>query len=375
MVYNVSESLAKFGFNPQEKITSTEAFQKQLESYALHVVEDLPVSNRYSYYINRFGKIFVDPKFQTELYIDPEERNGLAYEGIVKAVGKALRKENLGKVVILYSPPGPVSFSPGTKYDKVKPYPSGQLYLMIGSGDNKVDCIAIAVGQENESQILDIFLRGKKPQGFDDVKTKVIYYLTTPYSLYENIDELIAYLCRYDPNIVVYTNVHGKVFTLAEVINMIRLGWLGEIKPQVNLDEIFFPKLWAESDLPKNLLSSNVSRIYGEEFRAPFFYHRILDAYTKVYGNTYSLGGSCGGAVYSKGENSLFERWSINDINPLSTSWRVLTNLESSDRYDDYECPSCHKKLQGELKNRPETWKTSCPYCGYEFRCKNVATF
>jgi len=359
MVYNVSESLAKFGFNPQEKITSTEAFQKQLESYALHVVEDLPVSNRYSYYIDGRGKIFIDQNFQTELYIDPEERNGLAYEGVAKAVGEALRKENLGKVVILYSPPGPVSFSPGTKYDKVKPYSSGQLYLMIGNDDSKVDCIAITVGQENESQILDIFLRSKKPQDFDDVKTKIIHYLTTPYSLYENIDELIDNLWNYDPNIVVYTNVHGRPFTLGEVIEMIKLGWLGEIKPEVNLHELIFPKIWGQ-----------------ERNMAPFFYHQILDAYTNVYGDSYSLGGSCGGAVYSKGENSLFERWSINDMNPLSTSWRALTNSENSDRYDDYECPSCHRKLQGELKNRPETWKTSCPHCGYEFRCKSeVSSF
>jgi len=42
MVYTEAKSLATFGFNPNERITSIDTFQKQLESYALHVVEDLP---------------------------------------------------------------------------------------------------------------------------------------------------------------------------------------------------------------------------------------------------------------------------------------------------------------------------------------------
>jgi len=354
MVYNTAELLATLGFNPQEKIISTDAFQRQLESYALHVVEDLPVSNKYSYYINENGKIFIDPYFQTELYIDPEERNGLAYEGITKAIEQALSDGNLGRVVVLYSPPGPVSFSSGTKYDKVKPYPSGQLYLMIGNSSNKVDCLAITVGQENERLILDIVLGSERDKDFNDVKTKITHYLTTPYLLSKNIDELIDYLLSYDPNIVVYKNVHMRPFTLGEVIEMIRLGWLGEIKPEVNLDGIFFPLIWNQ-----------------DRNKAPFFYHQILDAYTGVYGNSYSLGGSCGGAIYSKGENSLFLRWSTDDINPLSTSWRVLSKLENSDRYEDYECPQCHQKIKGELKGQPDTWHTNCPHCGYEFRCKN----
>jgi len=354
MVYHVAESLANFGFNPQEKIISADAFKKQLESYALHVVEDLPVSNRYSYYIGRDGEIFIDPYFKTELFIDEEERGGFAKSGTLKAI--EISRNNPGKVVILYSPPGPVAFSPGTKYDKVKPYPSGQLYLLIGNEDSRVDCLAITIGQENENQILDIFLGPHRTKDFDDVKTKITHYLTTPYPLYKNIDELISHLSSYDPNIVVYTNVHGVSFTLGEIIQMMILGSDGSIKTKINLDEIFFPKIF---DQDRNT--------------APFFYHQILDAYTGVYGNSYSLGGSCGGAIYSKGENSLFSRWSTDDINPLSTSWRVLSKLENSDRYEDYECPKCHKKIKGELKGKPDTWHTNCPHCGYEFRCKSEA--
>jgi len=375
MVYTEAKSLATFGFNPNERITSIDTFQKQLESYALHVVEDLPVSNRYSYYLNKEGKIFIDKNFQTELFIDEKERGGFAKSGTIKAI--EIARNNPGNVVIFYSPPGPVAFEKGTRYDQVKDYPDGQLYLLVGSevGD-RVDCLAISVGKDYENQVLDIFLGNKGIGGFDDQKTKIIYYLTNPILSDKNIDELIAHLESHDPNMLVYTNVHRIPFTLGQVIEMMRLGWVGDIKPQINLDEIIFPKIWG-NDLPKNLLSSNISKIYGENDIYPFtpnFYLQILDAYTRVYGDSYRLGGSCGGAVYSKEKKSLFENWSINDINPLSTSWRVLTSSESSDRYEDYECPSCHKKIKGELKNQPETWHTHCPHCGYEFRCKTEAT-
>jgi len=375
MVYHAeAKSLATFGFNPQEKITSTDAFQRQLESYALHVVEDLPVSNRYSYYLNEEGKIFIDKNFKTELFIDEQERGGFAKSGTIKAI--EIARNNPEKVVIFYSPPGPVAFEKGTRYDQVKDYPDGQLYLLVGNNKNQIDCLAISVGQENEEQVLNIFLGEERDRSFDDQITKIIYYLNNPRLLDENIDNLIDRLSSYDPNLVVYRNVHGVSFTLGEVIQMMVLGWEGKIKPQINLDEILFPKILG-NDLSKNLLSSNILKIYGENGVYPLtpnFYLQILDAYTSIYGDSYRLGGSCGGAVYSKEKKSLFENWSINDFDPLSTSWRVLTNSESSDRYDDYECPHCNQKIKGELKNQPDTWHTHCPHCGYEFRCKTEAT-
>jgi predicted RNA-binding Zn-ribbon protein involved in translation (DUF1610 family) len=372
MVYTETESLAAFGFNPNERITSIDTFQKQLESYALHVVEDLPVSKRYSYYLKN-GRIYIDSNHQTEIFIDEQERGGFAKIGTIKAIEMA--RNNPEKVVIFYSPPGPVAFEKGTRYDQVKDYPDGQLYLLVGSeGGDRVDCLAISLGKDYENQVLDIFLGDRRIGYFDDQKTKIIYYLTNPILSDKNLDELIAYFEAYDPNILVYTNVHGSSFTLGQVIEMMRLGWEGKIKPQINLDEIIFLKIWG-NDLPKNLLSSNISKIYEENGIYPFtsnFYLQILDAYTSVYGNSYRLGGSCGGAVYSNEKRSLFENWSINDYDPLSTSWRVLTSSKSSDRYDDYECPSCHKKIKGELKNRPETWHKNCPHCGYEFSCNKV---
>ncbi len=103
----------------------------------------------------------------------------------------------------------------GIRYDQLKDYPDGQLYLLVGSeGGDRVDCLAISVGEEYETQVLDIFLGNKRIEGFDDQKTKIIYYLTNPTLTNKNIDELIAHLESYDPNILVYTNVHGTPFTL-----------------------------------------------------------------------------------------------------------------------------------------------------------------
>jgi len=373
MVYTEAKSLAILGFNPNERITSADSFQRQLESYALHVVEDLPVSNRYSYYLNERGKIFIDKNFQTELFIDEQERGGFAKSGTIKAIEMA--RNNPGKVVIFYSPPGPVAFEKGTRYDQVKNYPDGQLYLLVGNNKNQIDCLAISVGQENEEQVLDIFLGERINRTFNDQVTKIIYYLNNPRLIDKNIDDLIVHLSNYDQDTKVYTNVHGNSFVLGEVIQMIILGWEGNIKPQINLDEILFPKIWG-NDLPKLPFSIGDLRTYGEGNAyslPPNFYLKILDAYTDVYGNNYNLGGSCGGSVYSKEKKSLFENWSIKEINPLATSWRSLTNSESSDRYDDYECPSCHQKIKGELKNQPDTWHTNCPHCGYSFNCKNGA--
>jgi len=47
------------------------------------------------------------------------------------------------------------------------------------------------------------------------------------------------------------------------------------------------------------------------------------------------------------------------------------TRIESSysDRYPDYQCPSCGRTIQGEKKDHPEEWKTRCPHCGYQFSC------
>lgn len=68
---------------------------------------------------------------------------------------------------------------------------------------------------------------------------------------------------------------------------------------------------------------------------------------------------------------------------PFQTGWESILNndgildyqsvselTKSSDRYDDYKCPKCHQAIQGELKDKPETWRTECPHCQHKFNCK-----
>src|SRR3990167_2148160 len=145
-----AESLAKFGFNPQERISSLKDFSQQMESHALHVIEDRPVSNAYLYFIDN-EKIYIDKEKRTKLFVDPEERGKLSLIGTKEAIRKALLYP--GQIIFLYSPPGIIAFEKGTKYDKVKPYPDGQLYLLVGKNDNQVDAMAISVSKEEEKQV------------------------------------------------------------------------------------------------------------------------------------------------------------------------------------------------------------------------------
>ncbi len=72
------------------------------------------------------------------------------------------------------------------------------------------------------------------------------------------------------------------------------------------------------------------------------------------------VAGSCGSTL------SFLNRFNTNNV------WERLLRLDlitQSDRYEDYQCPNCGQTIQGELKDKPETWKTCCPHCGYEFNC------
>lgn len=46
---------------------------------------------------------------------------------------------------------------------------------------------------------------------------------------------------------------------------------------------------------------------------------------------------------------------------------------ETATRYESYTCPhrGCGKVIQGELKNRPDTWRKECPHCRRPIGCKS----
>lgn len=324
-----AESLAKFGFNPTEKVSSFEDFSRQMESHALHVIEDRPVSNAYSHFIDK------------ELFVDPEERGGLSLSGTKEAINKALLHP--GQVVFLYSPPGQVAFERGTKYDKVSPYPDGQLYLLIGQNKNQVEALAISVSKEQERQVLQTFLGKENTQykAFNNEIEKIKYFLTNPTVTNFDIDSLLTYLegVSYLNDFSVYKNVHDEEFFLSDILNDLRRGWMKEIKPKIKID-------YKESfDMIRN---GNVSNAYLDQMKNYF------PIYAK--NGKMPLGGGCGGN--NAGDKD----------NPLSTNYRLSTpsikdimkkNDKDSDEYGSlkFNCPVCN----GEHTRPRHKLLTNCP--------------
>ncbi|MCX7956238.1 MAG: hypothetical protein N2593_04015 [Patescibacteria group bacterium] len=341
MSLSVSESLAKFGFNPQEKVNSETDFKNQLESYILHVFEDKPVSNRYSYFLKN-GKIFTEGN--QEFFIDPEERGGYSLKGTLEAISLSL--DNPGKLIFLYSPPGPVTFTAGTKYDKLAPYPSGQLYIMTSDEfSNRIDAIAISVSREVEDKVLGL-LRLRHNSGFDDEKQKIIYYLTHPQLFYGNIDNLINDLGIFlskNEDFLVYKNVRGERFNLSHIISFLISGWRKELKSEEPIDY---------DELYKKALTDPKLAYLG-----------IL--YARSGGSSVPLGGSCGGSETNPSEIEEI----LHGFNLLSTSWRISDILKSqdSDKYGslEFECPHCRKKV----KRPKNTLIEKCPHCEGNVRC------
>lgn len=349
-----AESLSKFGFNPREQISSFENFSKQIESHTLHVIEDRPVSNAYSYFIDN-NEIYIDKEKKQKLFIDPEERGGLALMGTKEAVRQSLLHS--GQIVFLYSPPGMVAFERGTKYDKVKPYPDGQLYLFVGRNNDQIDALAISVSKEQEKQVLTTFL-GKKNinyGGFDDEVEKIKYFLSHPVITNLNIDGVLLNLEKVSNlnNFLVYKNVHNEEFLLSDILYDLRRGWLKEIKPKIKID-----------------YQQSFNMIQGGSVREAYLYQ--LQHYFPIYAKNgkMPLGGGCGGTVVE--ENDFLK--AFKQTNPLSTNYRLKTpsiqdilgknSEKDSDEYGPlkFHCPVCN----GEHSRQPHELLKTCPTNGEE---------
>lgn len=336
MVLLEKESLARFGFNPQEQISSLMDFSRQMESHALHVIEDRPVSNAYSYFIDR-GQIYIDEKRETKLFIDPQERDGLALLGVKEAVKKSLSYP--GQIVFLYSPPGPVVFRPGTRYDKMKPYPDGQLYLLVGTDNDRVDTLAISVSKKEEEKTLSTFLGSENSRvGFDDEREKIKYFLTHPIITNWNIDDFLVYLEKisYLNDFSVYKNVHDEEFLLSDILDDLRRGWMKEIKPKIKTD---YQQLF--------------NMVQGGSARGAYL--NQLQNYFPIYGKNgkMPLGGGCGGNDVDTNEFDPLKEFK--QTNPLSTNYRLSTPSiqdilkkkdSDSDEYGSlkFHCPVCNKE-------------------------------
>jgi len=53
-------------------------------------------------------------------------------------------------------------------------------------------------------------------------------------------------------------------------------------------------------------------------------------------------------------------------LTPFGT---IKIENNESDRYPDYQCPSCGKTIKGEKKGHPEEWHKECPHCHTPLNC------
>lgn len=81
----------------------------------------------------------------------------------------------------------------------------------------------------------------------------------------------------------------------------------------------------------------------------------------------------CGGGSGWGNKNNLADASPLASSNPLASGrmdYKTLT--EESERHEDYECPKCHTKIQGEKKGSDRsTWTKKCPNsnCDHTFNC------
>lgn len=165
----------------------------------------------------------------------------------------------------------------------------------------------------------------------------------------------MAQLSDFD-NFLVYRNVHNEEFYLTDILYYLKQGWSGRIKPKVDFN---YERLFKIAQF------GNVGSAYV----------RQLKQYFSVYSRNgrMNLGGGCGGISVTESDfDTLNPLKSINNINILSTSFRlssnpvedVLKNKKDEDEYGslNFRCPACN----GEHRRPPHELIKICPTNGKE---------
>ncbi len=149
------------------------------------------------------------------------------------------------------------------------------------------------------------------------------------------------------------------------------LGNNGVLKPLINEAvkaylsgnyEEFVKLMTALENLSEELKNPQNRHFFIDDNNQPtplLFDSRIINFYSSYQPPPVS--GSCGST--SNSPNSF---WTSGNFFEKLLKQDLMSQL---DHYEDYQCPNCGQTIQGELKDKPETWKSCCPHCGYEFSC------
>jgi len=346
------EYYRKFGFDPTaeaqrlQKLRPKERireFIQQRESYVNHLTEDQAVSIRFSYWLNSRGEIFTSPATDNDIYniknqIDPSERDGSFYPGILRAT--TLAKDNPYDLISLYSPTGKKLFTKTTK-DNIseeklefleKPYDTGQLYFMYFDGQ-KLDCVAVSVNNDDNPWFLQLGLNMFSEE--KDEEKKIVSILNSPVDL-GNLDDFFAK--EWSENYLIYHNVHNEDFYLDQVLSKIKDVFSGKQKKTIDLKD-------------KTIIALQRHEVTVDMVAAGY----LTALHKHMQASVQPIGGGCGGSVADKSEiETILGITSIMKNSILPTTSQLVSSFSSTFRYirqekeekyefHDGECVSCHQ--------------------------------
>jgi len=375
----------QYGFDPFAEVKSLQLlapeeriarFNQQRESYVNHLLEDQAVSILYKYWPGNNGNIFISSaKNERDNIIhqtDFNERNGLFYDGILRATKKAvLSPQNL---IALYSPTGkklfdstPIELVPEEKSKWMsKPYDIGQLYFLYFDGD-KINNVAVSVNDDTNPWLLEMAKEFGEINQEKDEETRISKFLTTPIAL----GDVNTFLEKtWTDNYHIFKNVHNQDFFLDQVVYDIRQAFSGKKKLNDQIYEDQTIKGLQRSEITADIITEGyLSSVYN------FMKERGLSK-TK-------LGGGCpgDGAEMSVVEQILGydvmksitagQNMFTKSVSSFSSAYRDISqrkNNENSDEYGSlkFQCPVCngeHTRPRHELLEKCPAKGKEIPKC------------
>ena len=346
------EYYRKFGFDataeaqrlqklrPKERVRE---FIQQRESYVNHLTEDQAVSIKFSYWLNPKGEIFTSPSTNDDIYniknqIDPSERNGSFYPGILRAT--ALAKDNQYNLISLYSPTGKKLFNetikdnlPEEKLEFLeKPYDAGQLYFMYFDGQ-KLDCLAVSVKSDDNPWLLQLGLNMFTEE--KDEEKRIMSILNSPVDL-GNVDDFFSR--DWPENYLIHHNVHHKDFYLNQVLSKMKDALSSRQKMTIDLKD-------------KTIIALQKYEVTADMVTVGYLtaLHRHMQA------SVQPIGGGCGGSIADKNEiemilgiNSIMQDSILPKLDQLVSSFSstfryIRQQKEEKYEFHDGECVSCHQ--------------------------------
>ncbi|MDH7476249.1 MAG: hypothetical protein QHH09_02130 [Microgenomates group bacterium] len=368
----VCREFLKFGFRSAEEAAQLAGlsigererlFRRSLSSFASEMLSKWVISAPYFYRIKN-QRLFVDSDEKEELAVDlfdEREREGVARTSFL-AIENFL-VNHPGRVVLWCSPKGKGAFEGGNENEFTEvDYPFNQLIIYVNLGKKVV---GLPIAFTNEEFLKLIFGNGYRE--IKNEREKIYYFLSSPLLTNLSMEDFLDYLDSL-PNILVHDNGE-RVFYLQDLWREINYALQTGQTTWLESYDKTIENLARQLALEENLIAEAVRRGY-----LSLVYYHQLSTGQKIT----DLSAGCGGGTVSQQEieeslGVFYNHWR-SVITADSSLYRLLSGKffqkkEETDRYEDYECPSCHQKIQGEKKDSPATWKARCPYCGYSFTC------